>query len=64
VGWFGHVARANIMPSICRILVVVQEWQYIRAGRGYWKAGGSENVAKGIGRQFIPLVHLVWCEDQ
>jgi len=64
VGWFGHVASANMMPSICKLLVTVQEWHYIRAGRRYWKAGGSENVPKGIGHQFIPLVHLVWCKDQ
>jgi hypothetical protein len=50
--------------SLCKILVVMQEWKCIRAGHGHWKVGGSENVPKGIGYQLISLAHLVWCEDQ
>ena len=62
--WFGHVARANMLSRLCKILILMQELKCIRAGIERGKADGRWNVPKGIGRQLITEVHIVRCGDQ
>jgi len=50
------------MSRLGKILVVMQEWKCMRAGRGHWKVAGNEKVPEGIGHQLIPLVKLVRCQ--